>query len=181
MANGNAGNDGKGRFGAWPSWVAIAVVAIFLGLLLPQMMPGDISAQTALPKAETKPKGKLDYVAPALPEAPNMQGMLTRLVAGTGVVLGLCVVTLWGIRRWLHPARVNGLTPRDMKLMETLQLGNRCSLHLVHLGKQPILVGMDASGIKSIVPLPTPFEEALQDAERGPIAEATIPFPKQAA
>jgi len=180
MSQGNA-TDAKGRFHAWPSWVAIAAIAIFMGLLLPQLMPGEITVPPAFPKSDAKDKGKLEYSAPVLPEAPSAQGMITRLVAGTCVVLGLCVITLWGIRRWLHPAAANGTAQREMRLLESLQLGNRCSLHLVHLGKQPILVGMDASGIKSIVPLPTPFEAALEDAEQGPIAETSIPFPKQAA
>lgn len=190
MSQGNAA-EGKARWNAWPTWIAFAAVAIFMGLLLPQLMPGEISApfpkgkgedgQIALTKADGKDKGKLEYAAPSLPQAPSMQGMIVRLVSGTAIVLGLCVVTLWGIRRWLHPAALNRAGQREMRLLESLQLGNRCSLHLVHLGKQPILVGTDAGGIKSIVPLATPFETALEDAEQGPVADGVIPFPKQAA
>jgi flagellar biogenesis protein FliO len=181
MSQGNANEAGKAKWNAWPSWVAFAAVAVFMGLLLPQLLPGDLTAQNALTKAERKEKGKLEYAGPSLPEAPSTQGMIVRLVSGTAVVLGLCVLTLWGIKRWLHPAAAHGAGQRELRLLETLQLGNRCSLQLVHLGKQPILVGIDASGIKSIVPLPTPFEAALEDAEQGQVAEPTIPFPRQAA
>src|SRR2546425_344205 len=80
---------------------------------------------------------------PSLPDAPSLQGMILRLGIGTAIVLALCVATLAGIRRWMYPAAANGSTPREMRLTETLQLGNRCALHLVHLGKQPILVGVD--------------------------------------
>jgi flagellar biogenesis protein FliO len=178
----DSGNDGlKARWNAWPTWVTLAAMAIFLGLLLPQLMPPDLTAQAPLPKAKAKDTNKLEFAPPAMPEVPSTQGMIVRLVSGTAIVLGLCVVTLWGVRRWLHPAMTNGTGVREMRLLETLQLGNRCSLHLVHLGKQPVLVGTDASGIKSIVPLATPFESALEDAEQGSIGEPLLPFPKHGA
>lgn len=161
---------------AWMSWLAIAAVAIVMGMLVPQLMPGETVSEKAEPKsAESSPvksgreqKKDLQYAAPTFPEAPSVPGMFLRLGVGTAVVLGLCVATLWGIRRWLYPAAANGSTSRDMHLMETLHLGNRCALHLVHLHKQPILVGVDGAGIKTIVPLPATFEDVLSEAAHAP-------------
>jgi flagellar biogenesis protein FliO len=153
----------------WKTWASIAAVAIVCGLMLPQLMPGETVNSSEPPKAEAKDKKSLEYVAPTLPEAPSPTQMLIRLGVGTSIVLGLCVATLFGIRRWLYPTPANGSLPREMRLMETLQLGNRCALHLVHLGKQPVLVGVDAAGIKTIVPMATPFEEALNEVEE-PVA-----------
>ncbi len=163
----------------WKTWTAIAAVAIVMGLLLPQLMPGETTLPKAEPKVEAKEKGKLEYTAPSLPEAPSPLAMFTRLGVGTAVVLGLCVATLFGIRRWLYPTAANGSLPRELCLMETLQLGNRCALHLVHLGKQPILVGVDGAGIKTIVPMPSAFEDVLAEAN-APSAEP-IAAPKLAA
>ena len=177
MTTTNAGS--KPVYKTWMSWVGIAAVAVILGLLLPQLMPGQAPAEPAEMKTESK--GKLEYTAPPLPEAPSLQGMFVRLGAGTAIVLGLCVATVFGIRRWLYPTTANGSMPRELRLMETLHLGNRCSLHLVHLNKQPVLVGVDGAGIKTIVPLPTAFEDVLTQAETPPSAAEPIPALKLAA
>jgi hypothetical protein len=34
-----------------------------------------------------------------------------------------------------------------MQLKETLALGNRCSVHLVHIGKREVLICVDGAGI----------------------------------
>ncbi len=52
-------------------------------------------------KLEAKDKPGLDYTAPTLPDVPNPQAMFMRLALGTIFVLGLCVVSLWGMRRWM--------------------------------------------------------------------------------
>jgi flagellar biogenesis protein FliO len=49
-----------------------------------------------------------------------------------------------------------------MRLIETLPLGNRCSVHLVRLGKREILIGVDGAGIKTVAPLAGFFEDALE-------------------
>ena len=172
---------GKGmKFVGWTPWVVIALVATVAGLLLPQLMPGDNALATLHAKADVKDDPKAKYTAPVLPEAPNFQAMLARLGGGTIVVLGLCVVTLWAIRRWVNPLPQAGAGPRAMELKETLSLGNRCSLHLVHLGKREVLVGVDAAGIKVIVPLPHAFDDVLAQTDM-PVAEEPIPRPRLAA
>lgn len=164
----------------WVSWLTIAAVAIILGLLVPKLIPAEGTPEKSEAKAETKDPAKLEYVAPSLPEAPSVQGMLVRLGAGTAIVLGLCVVTLWGIRKWIYPVPINASGPRAMRLSETLHLGGRCSLHLVQMDKQSILIGVDATGIKTIVPLTTAFEDVLGDTETTPV-DVPIAGPKLAA
>jgi len=168
--------------GAWTPWIAIALIATIAGLLLPQMMQGENVLSVVKAKADPKDKSKAEYTAPTLPDAPNFQSMLIRLGGGTIVVLGLCVSTLWGIRRWLHPLQQANVGSREMQLKETLNLGNRCSLHLVHLGKREVLIGVDSAGIKVIVPLPNGFEEVLAQTEPPiPGAEETNLLPRWAA
>jgi flagellar biogenesis protein FliO len=156
------------KAGARPAWLTlgiIAAVAVAAGLLVPQMLPGDMVLDKNHPKAEAKKSAKDDYVAPQVPDMPNPQTMLTKLALGTLLVLGLSVASIVAMRRWLQPAEAARNGPRSMKLLETLPLGNRCSLHLVHLGKREVLIGVDAAGIKTIVPLTEPFEEVLQETE----------------
>lgn len=151
----------------WTMLVAVGVVAVTAGLLLPQMLPGEAPAATPQPKVEPRKGGDLDYAPPTWPEAPSAAGLFVRLGVGTAVVLGLCVATLWGGKRWLLGANRAGAGGAQMQLVETLHLGNRCTLHLVQLASRQVLVGADAAGVKSIVPLPESFDECLPrfDAE----------------
>jgi flagellar biogenesis protein FliO len=164
------------KAGFWAPWVTMGVVAIAAvaaGLLVPQLLPGNKVLETSQPRAEAKNKTKSDYVAPALPERPNPQGMLARLAWGTILVLGLSVASIWGMRRWTQMHALAGSGQRTLRLVETLALGNRCCLHLVHLGQREVLVGVDGAGIKTIVPLTKAFDDVLgeetgnQEAEDG--------------
>jgi flagellar biogenesis protein FliO len=175
------GPASKSRITTWASWGGIAIAAILLGILTPQLLPEQPAVEKPASKAEAKDKTNLEYTAPALPDAPSPQAMLLRLGLGTAVVLGLCVATLAGLRRWMNPSPANGSGPREMRLLETLQLGNRCSLHLVHLGNTPLIVGVDATGIKTIVPAPTPFQDVLSAEVEIPDGVALAPAPKLAA
>ena len=91
--------------------------------------------------------------------------MFLRLTIGTIVVLGLCVFTIWLCKRF----GIKGVpaTPAlaRMKLVESLPLGQRCCVHLIHVADKPVLVAMDAGGIKSMVALPDSFAHVLQDTE----------------
>jgi hypothetical protein len=100
-ANANGTNV---RSSVWKAWASIAAVAIVVGLLLPQLMPGDTVKQSE-PAKEAKDKKSLDYAAPMLPEAPSPTQMLIRLGVGTSIVLGLCVATLFGCIRRRRTAR----------------------------------------------------------------------------
>ena len=144
------------------TWAAIAVVATMAGVLLPRLMQDEPVAEPPPAKAE---KGKLAYQPPAYPNVSSPQSMLIRLGVGTILVSGLAVGSLFAVRRWMTAAHGDPTTRRAMRLGETLPLGNRCVLHLVHLGKAQVLVGVDAGGIKSILPMPDGFGELLAEAE----------------
>ena len=155
--------------GPWVTMGIVAVVAVAAGLLVPQLLPGEMAIEKNQPRSEAKGKSKGEYIAPALPDMPNPQGMLTRLAFGTLVVLGLSVVSIWAMRRWLQPPGSAVAGPRTLRLLETLPLGNRCSVHLVHMGNREVLIGVDGSGIKSIVPLPENFADVLTQTEPGAV------------
>jgi flagellar biogenesis protein FliO len=158
------------RWAPWQTLGIVALGAIALGLLVPQLLPGEMVIDKNHHKAEARADVKANYEAPTLADMPNPQGMLVRLLAGTVLVLGLAVASILGMRRWLQRQTPAGQGQREMNLVETLPLGNRCSLHLVYLGKRQILIGVDGAGVKTIVPLAKAFEEVLADTE--PLAPA---------
>lgn len=164
------------RFGTFGPWITIAAVAVLAGLVMPQMIPGSTDNGKSIVKSETKDKEKnsLEYTPAPLPEIPNFQAMMLRLGLGTITVLGLCVFSLWGMRQWMNPTAITGSNERVMRLMETLQLGNRCSLHLVQLGNREVIVGVDSTGIKTVLPLAAAFDDVLAQAETTPAAVEQI-------
>jgi flagellar biogenesis protein FliO len=145
----------------------IGAVAVCAGIVLPQMLPAD-SAVTQTAPSEPGKKTELAYTPPAWPEAPDPKAMIMRLVLGTAIVLGLCAGTLLLSKRWLRGMPVKNSTTGPLSLVDTLSLGNRCHVHLVGVGNRRILVGVDAGGLKSVVPLTEPFEDTLGDLQDEP-------------
>ena len=169
----------QSKFGFWTPWATVAFLAVVAGLMLPQLMPGETIVEKPRAKAEAPGKTS-EYTAPSLPDMPSPQALLGRLVIGTIFVLGLSVVSLWGVRRWIQTNAPDNATPHNLRLIETLQLGNRCSLHLVYLGKREVLIGVDGAGIKTVVPLATSFDEVLAETGEVP-TDAATPFPTKIA
>ena len=153
------------RSRTWLFIGAIGLLAAMAGSLLPQVMPGPVPENVAAPASETPsktPGQKADrtYKPPTWPETPSSAAMLTRLAIGTLVVLVLCVGTLLVGKRWLvgiAPPKATA-EPRQLRIVEALPLGNRCALHLVQAGNRQILIGVDALGMKAVVPLGETFE-----------------------
>jgi flagellar biogenesis protein FliO len=91
--------------------------------------------------------------------------MLFRLGAGTVTVLSLCVVTLFVSKRWLQGPAPKSLGGSELQIVESVSLGNRCCVHLLRAGRNQLVVGVDGSGLKSLVALPELFEKSLVEAE----------------
>jgi flagellar biogenesis protein FliO len=149
----------------WVLPTVIGVVAILCGISLPRAMPRDIPLVADKSHAEPTERGKLDYVPPAWPEAPDSKSMLLRLGLGTVIVLALCVGTLWVGKRWLGVATGATDATGQLRVVETLALTNRCSLLLVNAANCQVLVGIDQSGLKSLVTLPERFESSLHELQ----------------
>jgi flagellar biogenesis protein FliO len=133
----------------WLLFAGIGVGVIALGTLTPMFAP---APQEPEPQALQAEGGPLEF--PAEPQAgamPDVQSVLMRLLAGTGVVLGLCVLALWGCARWLKaPAPPAG---EQLRVLEVLRVA-RTRVYLVQARNQKFLAGVDGSGIKSVVALP---------------------------
>jgi flagellar biogenesis protein FliO len=160
---------------AYQRWIPVAligVVAVIAGIFLPQSMPSSATVSQTPPAPQPAGKQDLVYTPTALPDAPDAKSMLTRLALGTATVLGLCVGTLWLGRYWLNGGVNPAAGAKQLQLLESLSLGNRCSVHLLQLGQQAVLVGADSSGLKVIVPLQPAFEQKLSAVQGHEIATA---------
>jgi flagellar biogenesis protein FliO len=183
----------------WMILGAVSLLAIAGGLILPRSFPAERPAVArSTPAAEAKvipavpaaaiqapaasvkkddslKKDDLAYNPPPWPEAPDPKALLARLGVGTVVVLGLCVGALWAAKRWLRGAPAAAAS-QQLRLLEALPLGNRCTLYLVSAGDRRILVGADAAGLKTVTPLPEGFADALAEAD---CAAGGVEDPKQ--
>lgn len=170
-ATGGSANIGRASTPPWNSrWMPVALlggVAVLAGLILPQLLPS--AAPPAAHKSTESPSpSPLTYTPPTWPEPPNHQAMFLRLFVGTLAVLGLCAGTLWFCRRWMQPGGAPRPHNAQLRLVETLSLGQRCLVHLVQVANRPVLIGVDGSGVKTLVPLPENFAQALLEAEAAP-------------
>lgn len=98
--------------------------------------------------------------SPNWPAPPDTSGMLLRLGFGTVATLGLCVATLVFGKRWLQRSE-SKTTSRKLQIEESVVLGNRATLFLVKVGDSHLVAGTDAGGLKSLIVLPTAFQEVL--------------------
>lgn len=123
------------------------------------------------------PHGGPKYETPVPPEPPDLRALVTRFVFGTAAVLVACVACLWLARRWLSHNMPAGKTDGRMKLIATVSLSNRSSLQLVDIEGQKVLVGSDASGIKTVTPLTGSFLDNLQQAAEEQVGDDRERFP----
>ncbi|MFO0966554.1 MAG: flagellar biosynthetic protein FliO [Gemmataceae bacterium] len=185
----------------WLPLGGLCVAAVLAGLFVPQLIspapPAQKSAERPTEKLAPgakasdakKPDGKTpddkapdakaktgawSYAPPSWPEQPNTGAMFLRLGIGTVVVLAMCVATILLCKRWLGGTAAASATNTHLKRIETLALPQRCWVHLVHVGAHPVLVGGDAKGITTIVPLPESFATTLEQADAGPSVLAEV-------
>jgi flagellar biogenesis protein FliO len=148
----------------WMPVAIIGLVAVTAGIALPSALPAVADPLKANATTESANTPKLAYTPPQLPDAPDPKSMLLRLAAATAIVLTLCIGTILLGKRWLGGTHSRPNSNNQLRLLETLALGNRCSIYLIHVANRPVLIAADPSGLKSIVPLPELFEQTFTTA-----------------
>lgn len=110
---------------------------------------------------------------PEFPEAPSLGSVFMRLAGGILFVTIMCGGTVWFGRRWMKQHGLPGLRDgEEMRVLESTRLGGQCTVHLLQIGGQRVLAGTDRSGLHSIVPLPEPFNNVLDDQFAEPASTA---------
>ena len=102
---------------------------------------------------------------PPFPEGLELGDLVMRLALATGGVLVFGILAIVALKKWIPKAGVQSAPAKRMKLIETLNLPGRCSVQLVELDGNQVLVGMDAGGIRTIVPFSKPFAASLEELE----------------
>lgn len=128
---------------------------------------------TSEPAAKSAPNSDNDSTfsySPDWPEPPDTGAMLMRLVFGTVTVLVLCVGTLVFGKPWLKRLQIKGTMNPAFHVEGSVVVGQRAMLHLVRVGGVQLVAGTDASGLKSLVVIPTPFKDVLDDQMTEPEA-----------
>jgi len=92
---------------------------------------------------------------------PTHTDMLIRLATWTVIVMCLCGLTVLAIRRWQTKHGLLAVARGQSQIVETVVLGPNRSVSLVELRGVQALVGCDAGGIQSIVPVPPAFPDIL--------------------
>ncbi len=143
----------------------LGVVAAAAGLLLPRsLQPLAESPPLSAPLSPaTEEQSSLEYEPAPLPDLPSPNAMFLRLGLGTIFVLILCVVTLWIGKRWIRPFAAAPNANAQLRLLETLPLSGRCAVYLLQAGETKVLAGVDAAGIKALLPLPQEFAGTLAE------------------
>lgn len=130
--------------GKFASLVAVGVLVIAAGLLLPRLL-----SLSPAPAAE-------EVVTPAPTPAPpdssppsSLIWVLVKLLFGLAIVAGACI----GLARWSNRGRVTA-PPGILTSLAKLAVDNQCVVHLVSAGSRRLLVGLDAGGVKVLLELP---------------------------
>jgi flagellar biogenesis protein FliO len=121
----------------------------------------ETDASTEAPKASDS----LLYRGPRFPEPVDFRALVVRLVLGTSLVLALCASTVWIGKRWFGLGAPSASQNSRLSLVETLALGHRCYIQLVQADGQMFVLGLDAAGIKALVPFTEAFDSELARIE----------------
>ncbi|MGH7168677.1 MAG: flagellar biosynthetic protein FliO [Gemmataceae bacterium] len=160
------------RKAAVPTWLMFGLLGLAAtagGIFLPRSLrnpsepPPAVVAVPPLAAPAAKTTDPLEYTPPPLPDLPSPSAMFLRLALGTIFVLILCVVTLWMGKRWIRPLTGPQSENKQLRIVESLALGGRCSVYLLQAGEVKVLAGIDGAGIKALLPLPAEFAGALAE------------------
>jgi flagellar biogenesis protein FliO len=151
-----------GRRWAFPALCGFGLVVVAVGAAVPALVNG-------APPVTGEPAG---------PGGPSLAPLVTRFVGGTAAALALCALTAWLVGRRYRPQPMSPAA--DLQLLEALPVGGRCCIHLVRVGDQLLLAGVDATGLKSLLHLPGDAD-AVADREDGPVVAGRVGEPAASA
>lgn len=119
------------------------------GTLKPAQLPAEVAKQ---PKTDSR-------------EKISLTNTIQKVMISTIVVLALCVVAIVVLKKlgYTGPAQKKKSEP-EFDVIETKRLSGKCQLQLVTIRNHKVIVGIDQSGIKSMVCLPPSFADEYDEA-----------------
>ena len=86
-------------------------------------------------------------------EEPSTPLMVVRFVGSLALVLGLCYVTILGLKKFSGVKSVVGASRSQIKLIESSNLGANRTLHLVEIGSKRLLVASTPTQVNLLTEL----------------------------
>lgn len=120
----------------------------------------DLSTKGKAKDASLSPQGSAATLAVSMTSSPTQ--VLMRAVAWIAIILCVCCLVVLGARHWQRQRGLLPTTTARSRVLETLSLGPSRTVSLIEMHGYRALVASDATGIRSLVLAPTPFEETIQ-------------------
>lgn len=149
--------------------ISLAVIGIGFAMTANGQDFTPVSTTDSTPTASSQLTPPLSNVSPAdykpeFPDEPELGPVLARLGCGLLFVIVACGGTIWFGRRWVKKHGLPGIRDGEvLRIVESTRLGGHCTVHLLDIGGQRVLAGTDRTGLHSIVPLPEPFSNVLDE------------------
>ena len=115
-------------------------------------------------------------------EEPAPSYSMFRAVGGLGLVTFLMIAAYFAVRRFGPRCFAKGAPGRNLKVVETLSMGDKRSISMIQLGNSRFLIGNTAQQINLLMTLPDSVSlisesEALAETPKIPSKkDSTIPF-----
>jgi len=130
------------------------------------------SVKTMLPQ-ESVPYdiNELNQRDPSNPKVGGSQFELgktvQKIIFTTMGVLAACVFVLVALKKMgYRPNAAQNVESGSMTIVDSIVIGPKCTVQVVQINRQKLAVAMDATGIKSMVPLGGSFAEEMTAADR---------------
>jgi flagellar biosynthetic protein FliO len=129
---------------------------------------GNTGSESVIPVADQGP------VAPAVElQDSDTQPSVLKAVGGLGLVIFLMIGTFFAAKKYAPRYFSKPASQKDLKILETLAMGDRRSISLIEVGGSRLLVGNTPQQINLLAALPEPVSLISEPEETIPIPKAT--------
>jgi flagellar biogenesis protein FliO len=155
------------RFKVYVVWGAMALAALAAGLTVPQLLPRPSDTGAKAVTAETKSPATESVAGEPEGSDNGYLSMMTAAFLPASVLIAMGWFWRAGAKTKRAKAAATG-----MEVVETLPLGGRCLIYVVKAGDAELLAGVDRSGVKAVIPIPSMTTMRLSDADAEPHEES---------
>jgi flagellar biosynthetic protein FliO len=128
---------------------------------------GNTSSESVMPAADQGP------VAPAAElQDSDTQSSVLRAVGGLGLVVFLMIGTFFAAKKYAPRYFSKPASQKNLKILETLAMGDRRSISLIEVGGSRFLVGNTPQQINLLAALPEPVSLVSEPDEAVPVPKA---------
>ncbi|MBN2319533.1 MAG: flagellar biosynthetic protein FliO [Acidobacteria bacterium] len=156
---------------AFRSVLMIAIViSVFTGILPAGESPGDAGIIESEESAKMEIPFQKQHQETLVPETSDesFQFPLYRTVGGLGLVLCLMVALYFGTRKFFPQYFQKASSEQNLKILETLSMGDRRSIALIQVADKRFLIGNTAHQINLLTEIsePIPLQTEVNEPSR---------------